>query len=191
MVIGRTSGAAKVAAISVRSAAEQIRPQQPPSPGRQEAHIGALQEEHPMQAFIVEGANRPGELGRVADTIATREINVEAFCLSYGNTGATAFLANDETGIRSALEAGGFTYREVPLLTIWLEDKPGQVAWAAKRLGEAGVNIELFAPVEYGTDHKATIAIGVDKVDDARRVLSDHLTDWKIPEKALAGSMSR
>jgi hypothetical protein len=143
-----------------------------------------------MQAFVVETANRPGELGRVAETIATREINVEAFCLSYGSKGATAFLASDETGIRSALDAGSFTYHEVPLLTIWLEDKPGQVAWAAKRLGEAGVNIELFAPVEYGTDHKATVAIGVDKIEDARRVLSDHLTEWSMP-KALAGTVSR
>ena len=144
-----------------------------------------------MQAFVVETANRPGELGRVAETIATRGINVEAFGVGYGTTGATAFLASDESGVRSALEAGGFTYREVPLLTIGLEDKPGQVAWAAKRLGDAGVNIELFAPVEYGTDHKATIAIGVDKVDAARRALSDHLTEWKIPEKVFAGTMSR
>lgn len=144
-----------------------------------------------MQGFIVELANRPGELARVAETIATRGINVEAFGLSYGTTGAAAFVAYDETGIRDALNAEGFTYREVPLLTIWLEDNPGQVAWAAKRLGEAGVNIELFAPVDHGTDHKATIAIGVDKVDDARRVLSDQLTEWRIPEKALAGTMSR
>jgi hypothetical protein len=137
-----------------------------------------------MQAFIVDVANRPGELALVADTIATREINVEAFGLSYGTTGAAAFLASDEQGVRSALEAGRFTYREVPLLTIWLEDKPGQVAWAAKRLGDAGVNIELFAPVAYGADHTATIAIGVDKVDAARRALPDHLTEWRIPEKA-------
>jgi hypothetical protein len=46
-----------------------------------------------MQAFIVDVANRPGELALVADTIATREINVEAFGLSYGTTGAAAFLA--------------------------------------------------------------------------------------------------
>jgi hypothetical protein len=144
-----------------------------------------------MQAFVVETPNGPGELGRVAETIATRGIKVEAFCLSYGNMGATAFLAHDETGIRDALNAGGITFREVPLLTIWLDDKPGQVAWAAKRLGDAGVNIELFAPVGYGTDHTATVAIGVDKVEDARRALADHLTDWKIPEKALAGTMSR
>jgi hypothetical protein len=144
-----------------------------------------------MQAFIVDLPNRPGELARVADTIATRQINVEAFCLSSGTTGAAAFLTYDEQGVRSALDAGGFTYREVPFLTISLEDKPGQVAWAAKRLGDAGVNIELFAPVEYGTDHTATIAIGVDKVDAARRALSDHLTEWRVPEKALAGAISR
>ncbi len=144
-----------------------------------------------MQGFIVEATNRPGELARVAETIATRGINVEAFCLSYGNKGATAFLAYDEKGIRSALDTGGYTYHEIPLLTIWLEDKPGQVAWAAKKLGDAGVNIELFAPVDYGADHKATIAIGVDKVDVARQALSDHVVEWRIPEKALAGAMSR
>jgi hypothetical protein len=144
-----------------------------------------------MQCYIIEGTNRPGELARVAETIASRGINVETFCLSYGNKGAAAFLSGDEQGIRSALDANGYTYHEVPLVTIWLEDKPGQVAWAAKQLGDAGVNIELFAPVDYGTDHKATIAIGVDKIDDARRVLSDHLVEWTIPEKAFAGAMSR
>jgi hypothetical protein len=143
-----------------------------------------------MQTFIVEATNRPGELARVAETIARRGINIEAFCLTYGNKGAAAFLAYDEKGVRSALDSEGFTYHQVPLLTISLEDKPGQVAWAAKQLGDAGVNIEFFAPVEHGANHKATIAIGVDKVDEARRALSDRLTEWRIPEKALVGSMS-
>ena len=41
-------------------------------------------------------------------------------------------------------------------------------AKTAKKLAYAGVNIELFAPVEY-TDGKATIAIGVDKIEEAKR----------------------
>jgi hypothetical protein len=127
----------------------------------------------------------------VADTIATRGINIEALCLTYGNQGAVAFLSPDEKGVRTALNADAFDFREIPLVTIALEDKPGQVAWAAKRLGDAGVNIELFAPVDHGTDHMATIAIGVDKVDEATRALSDHLVDWKIPERAFAGAMTR
>ena len=172
-------------------AVEQIRPAAAaPHRGRQEGPNWALQEDHLMQTFIVEAANRPGELARVTDTIARRGINVETFCVGYGTKGAAALLAYDEKGVRSALDSEGFTYHETPVLTVWLDDKPGQTAWAAKRLGDAGVNIELFAPVEYGAGHKATIAIGVDKIDEAQRALSDHLVEWRIPEKALAGSMS-
>jgi hypothetical protein len=142
-----------------------------------------------MQAFILETVNRPGEFARQAQAIATRDINVAAIALGLGAKGWSAFLARDEPGVRSALSTAGLTYHEVPVLTIALEDKPGTAAKTAKKLADAGVNIELFAPVEY-TDGKATIAIGVDKVEDARRVLSDQLIEWKVPETMHAG-MSR
>lgn len=143
-----------------------------------------------MQTFIVEAANRPGELGRIADAIAKRGINVYGCCLSYGNKGGAAFLAQDETALRGVLDGEGFTYHATPVLTIWIEDQPGQLAQTAKRLGDAGVNIELFTPVAF-EDHKATVAIGVDKIEDARRVLADQLVQWRVPEGALAGSMNR
>jgi hypothetical protein len=139
-----------------------------------------------MQAFILETVNRPGEFARQAQAIATRDINVAAIALGLGANGWSAFLARDEPGVRSALSTAGLTYHEVPVLTIALEDKPGTAAKTAKKLADAGVNIELFAPVEY-TDGKATIAIGVDKVEDARRVLSDQLIEWKVPETIHAG----
>jgi hypothetical protein len=53
------------------------------------------------------------------------------------------------------------------------------------------VNIEFFAPVDFTTDRKATIAIGVDKIDVARTALSDQLVEWMIPEKVYAGSVTR
>ena len=53
------------------------------------------------------------------------------------------------------------------------------------------MNIEFFAPVEYKADRRATVAIGVDKIDAARTALSDQLVDWMIPEPALAGSATR
>ena len=145
-----------------------------------------------MKAFVIEAANRPGELARVAEVIAGRGINIEAFSLGWGADGALAFLSHDENGLQSALDdADGITYKEVPLLTIWLEDKPGTVAWAARKLADVGVNIEFFAPVDITTDRKATIAIGVDKIDAARSALSDQLVEWKIPEKVYAGSVPR
>jgi len=142
-----------------------------------------------MQAFILESANRPGEFARQAEAIATRDINVAAIALGLGTRGGAAFLARDESGVRSALSTAGLTYHEVPVVTIWLEDKPGTAAKTAKKLADAGVNIELFAPVDY-TDGKATIAIGVDKIEEAKRVLSPQLIEWKVPETVHAG-MSR
>jgi hypothetical protein len=139
-----------------------------------------------MQAFILETANRPGEFARQAEAIATRDINVAAISLGPGPRGGSAFLAHDEAGVRSALTTAGLTYHEVPVLTIVLPDKPGMAAKTARKLADAGVNIELFAPVQY-TDGSATIAIGVDKIEDARRVLNDQLIPWTVPETVHAG----
>jgi hypothetical protein len=139
-----------------------------------------------MQAFILETANRPGEFARQAQAIATRDINVAAVALGIGSRGGSAFLAKDESGVRSALSTAGLTYHEVPVLTVWLDDKPGTAAKTCKKLADAGINIELFAPVQYA-DGKATIALGVDKIDDAKRVLSDQLTTWEVPETMHAG----
>jgi hypothetical protein len=173
---------------------DQTRPAQQPSEhrlGQETAHREAAWKDSPMQSFIVEATNRPGELARVANTIAERGINIEAFSLGYGTHGALAFMGHDEKGLKSALDAEGIAFKEVPLLTIWLEDKPGTVAKAASRLADAGVNIEFFAPVEYKADRRATVAIGVDNITAAKTALSDQLVDWMIPETALVGSATR
>src|SRR6266700_4197251 len=89
-------------------AAEQIRPAAAAPIGAGRMPLSrVLQEDQLMQTFIVEAANRPGQLARVADTIAKRGINVEAFCVGYGTKGAAAFLAYDEKGVRSALDSEG------------------------------------------------------------------------------------
>jgi hypothetical protein len=144
-----------------------------------------------MQTFIVEAPNRPGELARIAENIAARGVNILACSLGMGTSGVTALLSHDEQGLRSALTSDGITFKEVPILTIWLEDRPGTLAKAARRLSDADVNIEFLAPVDFTTGRRATVAIGVDKIDAARTALSDQLIEWKVPEPVLAGSTTR
>lgn len=144
-----------------------------------------------MQAFIVEARNRPGELARVTESIANQGINIEAFCLGYDGTGLAAFLSHDESGLKRALSSDGITYKEIPFLTVWLENRPGMVAKTTRRLADAGVNIHFLAPVDYTPDRRATVAIGVDKIDVARNALTDQLTEWTVPEPVLAGTATR
>ena len=131
-----------------------------------------------MQAFITEAANRPGEFARHAEAIAKRGVNLSGVvCLGLGDRGGAAFMAADETGLRTALNEAGIAFREVPIVTVALEDKPGTAASAARTLGDAGVNIDLIAGIGTSGD-KVTVAIGVDNVEDARRALGDLVTEW-------------
>ena len=138
-----------------------------------------------MKWFIVEAANKPGELARHTSAIAQRGINLSnVVCLGIGDRGGAAFYAKDEAGIRSALNEAGIAFREVSVLLAQLEDKPGTLADAAKRLGDAGVNIELIAPA--GMDgQRYTVAFGVDNVDAARTALGDLVS---ATEATTAGS---
>jgi hypothetical protein len=127
-----------------------------------------------MNAFIIELENQPGTLADVADAIAEKGINIAgvAGAASTG-TSSVALVTNDEAGTRSALDASGTRYREVALATASLEDKPGVLAEAARRLANAGVNIEAIFPT--GMDAgKITVAFGVDNIEAAKSALSQY-----------------
>jgi hypothetical protein len=131
-----------------------------------------------MQWFISEAANQPGEFARHADAIAKRGVNLDnVICLGIGDRGGAAFHAKDEAGLRTALNDAGIAYREVSVVAAELEDKPGTVADAAKRIGDAGVNIELIAPLAMD-GKRFTVAFGVDRdrVDAARSALGNLAT---------------
>jgi hypothetical protein len=126
-----------------------------------------------MRAFIVDLENRPGSLAAVAEAVAAGGINIEGVAgLALGGRGAVAVITGDESGTRRALDAGSFTYREVELVSAALDNKPGTLGAAARRLADAGVNVELLTPT--GMDGgKFSVAFGVDDADAARQALGE------------------
>lgn len=127
-----------------------------------------------MNAFIIELQDRPGTLADIAEAIAEKGINIGGVAgATAGGSGAVAIVTNDEAGTRSVLDASGTRYREVALATASLEDRPGMLAEAARKLADAGVNIEAILPtgMEGG---KITIAFGVDNAEAARSALSQY-----------------
>jgi hypothetical protein len=118
-----------------------------------------------MNAFIVDLMNKPGELARLADTIAQKGINITSFaCATAGDTSTVVLLTNDESGTRKAISEAGFGLRETELITASLDNKPGSLAAAAKKLSDAGINIEAAVPtgmaggnvsISFATDNPA------------------------------------
>lgn len=124
-----------------------------------------------MNAFIVELGNKPGELARLAEAIGERGINITAIgAVTSGTAGGIGLLTNDEAGTREVLKAAGISVREIGLVSVSLEHKAGTLGQVARKLADAGVNIELLLGT--GTSgSNVTIALGVDKVEVAQRVV--------------------
>lgn len=129
-----------------------------------------------MNAFIVACENKPGELARVAEAVAAKGINItSASTLAWGDRGTIGLLTRDESGTRQALDEGGFTYHESEVVTIRVEDRPGTLAEASRRLADAGVNIEFLVPTALGSGEVA-VAAAVDNAASARRALGELVT---------------
>jgi hypothetical protein len=74
----------------------------------------------------------------------------------------------DAAATRAALsEAGIEVSDERDVLVVDIEDRPGTMGEVARRIGEAGVNIELV----YTTFEAVRLVLGVDDLDKARAAL--------------------
>jgi len=126
-----------------------------------------------MNAFVIEAPHLPGELARIAEAIATKGINITGLAATaIGDKGAVAVLTNDEAGTRKALAEAGLRCTEHELVVATLDDRPGSLAVTARRLANAGVNIEFLM----GTgvrEGKVTVAIGTDHPQKARIALGE------------------
>ena len=124
-----------------------------------------------MNAFIIDLENKPGRLAETAAAIAEKGININGVAgATSGGTGTIAIVTNDESATRSALQGIDCKFREVALASAALEDKPGVLADAARRLADAGVNIEAIFPTGM-EGNRITIAFGVDNIEAAKQAL--------------------
>ncbi|HAM02430.1 MAG TPA: amino acid-binding protein [Acidimicrobiaceae bacterium] len=91
--------------------------------------------------------DQPGELGRVAQALADRGVNIDGFCavIGGGGMGEIHVLVDDDEGAFRALADAAIevaSEQEVAVVDVD-EDRPGVLAELSRRLGEAEVNITL------------------------------------------------
>ena len=132
---------------------------------------GSWSAEVAVNAFIVELDNKAGELARVTEAVATKGIDIVGFAgATAGTRGAVVLLTNDESGTRSALIGAKVTFREVETVAATLEPGPGSLARVARRLADAGVNVEAAMPTGMAGD-RVNVAFATSDATKARSVL--------------------
>ena len=104
--------------------------------------------------FAIRLEDRPGTLGKVSRALADRGVNILALqsCPSEGKSLVRIVVDNPTTG-RTVLGNERVTFTETDIAQVKLPHRPGELARAALRLGEANININhAYCGVEPGTN---------------------------------------
>jgi hypothetical protein len=116
--------------------------------------------------------NQPGMMADMGEILGQNNINMEGLCgFPLKDEAIIHILVEDETTTKWVLEAAGFevrAVREVLVLDIGqIAGKPGTGGKMARKIGNAGVNIDLIYLAENNR-----IVIGVDNLDRANAALA-------------------
>jgi len=121
-----------------------------------------------MKDLLVRLEDRPGTLAGMGEILGNAGINIEGIsAASYKEASAIHILVEDAAGARQALEARGVEVAaERDVLVLDINDRPGALGEIARKLADAGVNIQL---VYLAT--KTRLVLGVDDLEKTRTVL--------------------
>jgi hypothetical protein len=124
-----------------------------------------------MKEFRVTLGNRPGELGRLAESLARKGVSIKAVSAS-ANGGQTMLhvIGHDIEATRAGLEEMRARYTEQEVISILVEDKAGELARIANQLAAGGVNIDAIYLTGKAED-LVELAVAVDDIKKAKKVL--------------------
>jgi hypothetical protein len=136
--------------------------------GEEQAKIATESGEASVKDLTIALPNHPGALAEMGEALCRAGVSIEGggvFVVS--GAGVAHFLFTDGDAARRALESAGITVlavREV-LVQSLRQDEPGQLGKIARRMAEAGINIEVVY-----SDHANQLIMVVDNVEAGRKV---------------------
>jgi hypothetical protein len=124
-----------------------------------------------MRDFAIHLTNRPGEIARVANALARKEVNIKSIAgMGFKNEGLMHIIADDVEAARSALRESNIPFEENELATVLLENKAGELAGVAGKLANVGVNVKAIYVVGLEGD-LVDLAFAVDDAKKAKKAL--------------------
>ena len=126
-----------------------------------------------LKEFTIRLEDRPGTLGKLCQALAEEDVNILAYQQfpHEKGKGSVRLVADNADKARAALDRQRTDYKEAEVAQVKLAHRPGELARAASRLGDAGININYgYCGTE--PDTNATFLIfGVAEVGKAVKIL--------------------
>jgi hypothetical protein len=125
-----------------------------------------------MHAFLVELENKPGGLATIGETLGKRGVNIENIAgAACGTSGRVTIITSDDTAAREAFATLGTKVDELEVVEASLPHQPGSLGKAARRLADAGVNVESILPMGM-TGGEVTVGFITNNPAKTREILS-------------------
>jgi hypothetical protein len=123
--------------------------------------------------FTIRQEDKPGTLGKLCQALADQKVNILAFqSFSFEKGKSSIHLVLDNhTAAKAVLDQQRADYTETEVAQVKLAHRPGELARAASRLGDAGINIDYgYCGAEPATNSPILI-FGVADAGKAAKVL--------------------
>lgn len=130
-----------------------------------------------MEQISIAVENRPGALADVCELLGRHGINIRSISAEgLGEGGIVRIITEDASSAKSALGNAHYKFFVSEVLPLKLQDKPGELGKAARKLANARVNIECIYIL--GRDKGMTeLALKVDDIGAAKRALKGYLRE--------------
>jgi hypothetical protein len=124
-----------------------------------------MEEDAVAKDLTIELENRPGTLAELGEALGNAGVNIDGACGFVGEGRAVLhILVEDADAARKAIEgAGPKVSDERDVILFEGTDKPGELGRIARRMADAGVNVDLVY-----LSARGRLCLGVDDLEKAR-----------------------
>ncbi|MDX6769959.1 MAG: ACT domain-containing protein [Elusimicrobiota bacterium] len=125
-----------------------------------------------LKQFSIFMPNRPGALARLAELFSTERINILGIASEVrDDSGLVRIALPADADVSSVLSKAGFSSVETHILSVEVDDSPGELFRVTEALATAKINITTVYGTAVDGARTARILVAVQNADKALEVL--------------------
>jgi hypothetical protein len=119
--------------------------------------------------------NVPGALSQVSEILGTEGVNIRAVSVAdTADISTVRFVVDEPSKAINILNTNGYSVKETDVLAVETPDHPGGLNAVLKPLKEGNINVHYLYPFLGRVSEQAIVILGVDKTDEAEKVLQQN-----------------
>lgn len=127
-----------------------------------------------IKQFSVFMPNKPGALTRLAALFSEKGVNILGIASEVrDDSGLVRIALENDDGVSSILSQAGFSSVETHILSVEVDDKPGELMRIAAALAEGKINITTVYGTSVAGAKTSRILIAAQNTDKALTILED------------------